>query len=375
MKILHVASFIGNIGDNASHLGLRIVLNKLISHYEISPLEMRKFYGNYRHDDKLRFDEKFVEYANGFDMMIIGGGGFLDYWVQGSRSGTTIDIAPELVGALAVPTLITSVGCMPHKDVPEGNVEKFRRFLDAVASNPKLRLAVRNDGSKLALRCDIGERYGERVPEVLDHGFFYDSARRPDILPDGDYVAVNITSDQIRMNSTLRGELDSDRYYSELAVVCRHVTQELGLHIVFVPHIHSDLGAISELVGRLDDFTIREKVTVAPCIQGDDGANWLFGVYKHSRLVLATRLHANICSLAMGRPTLGLVAIDRVKHIYDGLGRPDDCVVLDGVFSRALCRKVDSVLLEDAHPLVELESKKRFSLELYRRWFGELGLA
>ena len=46
LRILHVASFSGNIGDNASHMGLRKVLSILIDNPEITELEIRDYYCN-----------------------------------------------------------------------------------------------------------------------------------------------------------------------------------------------------------------------------------------------------------------------------------------------------------------------------------------
>ena len=103
MKILHVASFVGNIGDNASHIGLYSILDVFFSDYDVTALEIRRFYKNYQHADRRQFDEAFVKYANSFDLLIIGGGGFLDYWVENSATGTTLDMDPTLLPKLSVP--------------------------------------------------------------------------------------------------------------------------------------------------------------------------------------------------------------------------------------------------------------------------------
>ena len=80
MKILHVASFKGNVGDNANHNGLRhklaSVLNVPLDYDEI---EIRRFYMKYDGPDKLKFDMKFAELANQYELVIIGVGNFLKY--------------------------------------------------------------------------------------------------------------------------------------------------------------------------------------------------------------------------------------------------------------------------------------------------------
>ena len=45
MKILHLASFTGNIGDNANHSGFRYWFEKYNDEAEWTELEIREFYG------------------------------------------------------------------------------------------------------------------------------------------------------------------------------------------------------------------------------------------------------------------------------------------------------------------------------------------
>ena len=361
MRILHVASFVGNIGDNASHLGLQKILTEYFNHFDVERLEIRKFYKNYKHEDKQRFDLTFIEYANQFDMLVIGGGGFLDYWLESSATGTTIDMEPQLVAKIQVPTLICSVGCMPHKAIPVGNVDKFRRFLDAVMLNPKVRIAVRNDGSVLSLKNNIGVEYLRHIPEVLDNGFFFDT-HAPNPMPmEKDYIAINVTNDQLQMSSHSRGDIDKSVYLAALVQVVTHIAKTLKINVVFVPHIYADLKAIAEVLSLLDDFIIREYISVAPCLQYDEGTKTVFSVYKHSRLVIGSRFHTNVCSLAMGVPTVGLVALDRVKYVYDQLGVPDSYVLLDYDFASDLIEKVENALQQGS------EVKQRLSQELSAR--------
>jgi len=347
LRILHVASFVGNIGDNASHLGLQEILADYFNHFDVEQLEIRKFYKNYKHKDNQHFDSTFIEYANQFDMLVIGGGGFLDYWLEGSATGTTIDMEPELVTHIKVPTLICSVGCMPHKTIPLGNVEKFRRFLDAVMLNPKVRIVVRNDGSVSSLKNEIGVKYLPHIPEVLDNGFFFDTQTANPLSMVQGYISINVTNDQLQMISNSRGDIDKKIYLTALAQVVTHITQVLKIRVVFVPHIYTDLKAITEVLSLLDDFIIREYVSVAPCLQYDEGARAVFSIYKNSRLVIGSRFHANVCSLAMGVPTLGLVAPDRVKYIYDQLGLPNSYVLLGYDFADDLIEKIEHALRYD----------------------------
>lgn len=367
-RILHVASFVGNIGDNASHQGFYTILDSLLNDYEVETLEIRRFYKKYKNPDKKCFDKDFVDYANTFDFLVIGGGGFLDYWVEGSATGTTLDIEPDLLAQLNVPTLITSVGCIPHQIVPLGNVEKFRIFLDKILENPKISLFVRNDGSVTSLRDEVGVEYLNFIPEVLDNGFFYES-NTDYLMPMVNYVAINITDDQLSMYSKSRESIDTDLYHRELAKVIRHIVLVKKMNVVMVPHIHGDLIAISRLFSYLDDLMIRESISVAPCIQGDKGADFIFGLYKHSEFVLASRYHANVCNLAISKTTFGLGVLDRVRYLYDQLHISEMYVDMSGCYSEQLIRKIDNHKANCANS--ELAELKINTINLYADFFEQ----
>lgn len=377
MKILHVASFVGNVGDNASHIGFSNILDHFFETYSIEKIEIRRFYKNYRSSDRRKFDLEFINYANDFDLLVIGGGGFLDYWIEGSDTGTTIDIDPVLIEKIKTPTFICSVGCMPHKSIPDGNIDKFKRFLNAVNSNDKVKIAVRNDGSVNSLLNDIGEEYLENIPEILDNGFFYENENNNPLPLKGKYVSINITCDQLEMLSQCRKTIDKKNYLKALSKAILYIIDKYDFHVVFIPHITSDLVAISELLEYFDDFFIRNNITIAPCLQYDKGADFLFSIYKNSELVIGTRFHTNVCSLSMGVPTLGLIALDRVKYIYDSLIKKKQYVLLDYDFSNDLIHKIDTLLDSDFknhNVMKNISEGKADSKDVYKKVFSEFGL-
>ena len=372
MKVLHVASFMGNIGDNASHKGLMNLLGGILPDASITRLEIRKFYKNYDRPDKMVFDDDFVRLANQYELLIIGGGGFLDYWVPESESGTTIDMDPRLVSKISVPTWITSVGCVPCRPVPDGNLLKFKRFMDALLSNQKVKVAVRNDGSIENLRNQFGLDFANRIPEIMDHGFFYKTNDRPSLLANGRYVAINLTEDQtgIFLQKSSMDRINS--YHHHLARICQYIVHEQKMKIVFIPHIYSDVSAIAKMLAYLPDPILREWVSVAPCVQGDDGADLLLSIYRDSSLVLATRLHANICNLAMGKPVIGLAALDRVRRVHASIGSRSVLAIdenLSSDFESAYIALIDqpSLLIANA-----IEDRKNSSVDIYNSWIASL---
>ena len=340
MKILHVASFLGNIGDNASHIGLNYILDDVLESYDIKQLEIRKFYKNYQKHDKMFFDKEFVKLVNTFDMCFIGGGGFLDYWVDNSQTGTTIDIFPDYLLDISKPLIFTSIGSNPHKKIPAGNINKYKNFLEKASENKKILFAFRNDGSIVSVKNDLGKKYVQNITEILDHGFFYKINLKLPRIVDQKYVAINITDDQIKMLSSIRTDFNIDSYYRELKIILEFIVNSEKLHIVLVPHIFSDLKAISNLLDYLDDNLIRNSITVSQCIQGNRGADYSFSIYEKSEYVIATRFHSNVCSLALGKYTIGLVALERINYLYKSLKLNQNAVKLKKNFSENVILRI-----------------------------------
>ncbi|PMH45976.1 hypothetical protein BCU68_09280 [Vibrio sp. 10N.286.49.B3] len=316
MKILHIAAFEGNIGDNASHLGFQEILNQIQVNSDVDRLEIRKAYNNYIGEDKIIFNEDFVALANTYDLVIFGGGGFLDYWVDNSVNGTTINITNDLLDTIRCPILITSIGCNPHRKVPEGNHAKFKAFLDYVQTNPNITIALRNDGSVNSIAHDFGQEYLSDIHEILDHGFFYTPSNAVTLPLDESYAVINITNDQLEMKDVISD--DPSWYHAELKSIVDTVINK-GLKAVFVPHIHQDITAISQFLDYLPSSTVRSSTMVAPCFQGDAATDFIFNLYKNADVVIASRYHSNVCSLKFGVKTIGLSPLHRIEYIHQQL--------------------------------------------------------
>lgn len=370
MKILHIAAFEGNIGDNASHLGFKFILDDLLSNYTIDRLEIRKAYKNYLAEDKLRFDDNFATLANTYDLIVFGGGGFLDYWVEDSSNGTTIDIKIDILEKIKTKILITSVGSNPHRKVPIENYNKFKRFLDYVRSVENITIAFRNDGSVESIKQDFGEKYLEGIVEILDHGYFYKPKKLSTLPIEGKYVAINITDDQLNMQGGLEDE--RDWYYQELESVVQSLA-EIGYKTVFVPHIHQDIEAIGTALSKMSAKLVRSNTIVAPCLQSDDGTDFSFGIYKNAKYVIASRYHANVCSIHFGVPTIGLSPLHRIEYTHKQLLDESTCIKIQSGFSTDIINLINN-FKEDVDVVNNklLEDKKKITIDFYKKQLTDL---
>ena len=258
MKMLHIASFTGNIGDNCSHNGFYNILKLInIDITKIVNLEIRDFYNNRDLNNKRFFDLAFAEFANKFDLIVIGGGGFLDYFVEGSATGTTINISKKVLDSIKTPILLSSVGCVPTRFVPRGNSEKFLNFLEYVKSKNKIEILFRNDGSLKHLREQFGNKLCSHFEDILDNGFHFELKNNRIFKTKRKFIAINTSYDQLLMVKSLSKQSNLKKFYKELCKVINFIVQDLGLDVCLVPHIYQDLVGINLIIEELDDFIVR----------------------------------------------------------------------------------------------------------------------
>ena len=112
MKIAHLTSFGGNIGDKLHINGIR---NKIKEEFSLSNkdliftnIELRLFYQNIR---QRSFNDEFVSQVNQHDTLIIGGGGFFDINIEQSSTGVTIDFNERILEKIKIPIIFYGLGC------------------------------------------------------------------------------------------------------------------------------------------------------------------------------------------------------------------------------------------------------------------------
>ncbi|MBY0340726.1 MAG: polysaccharide pyruvyl transferase family protein [Rhodocyclaceae bacterium] len=337
LRALHLASFAGNIGDLANHAGARRMLaERLDFALEFTDLEIREFYWKQR-----SFDDAFVEYANGFDLLIIGGGNYFELWVDHSATGTSIDITPERLARLKVPTLFFALGVDTGQGYSAQSAERFNAFIATVLERGDMFACVRNDGSTRALREVLGEQGAAHIPTMPDGGFFADPAGARFADADSGRIGINIAGDMLERRFD-RG-LDSEGFLRELADACRALMDARPeLRIDLMPHIWRDSALIAQMLPMMPDPYLRRRVAVGRLEPGETGLAGFLQSYRGFDLVLGMRFHANVCPIGMGVPSRGLLNYPQVERLYEELNMADRVIdVRDAGFSKIL---VDAVL-------------------------------
>ncbi|WP_169717683.1 polysaccharide pyruvyl transferase family protein [Sporomusa silvacetica] len=319
LKILQLASFEGNIGDNANHCGTRSTLAKNLGvELEFTNLEIREFYWKQR-----KFDDQFAELANQHDLVMIGGGNYFEMWVENSCTGTSIDISIDLLKKINTPIVFYALGCDPGQGVSEQNVSKFRDFLDYVLSLPQFLVSVRNDGSWDSVNQYIGKKYAERIYRVPDGGFFtqVENYFHPELPLGKQVVAVNIAGDMLDVRFKLDGISSKRIRYEEFIIdfsqfVNDSLESNSELHFIFIPHIFRDIGVVSDILNAVNDSYRRNRITMAPYLHGKGAQEYIFDLYRKCDLVLGMRFHANVCPIGFNVPTIGLVNYIQIDNLY-----------------------------------------------------------
>lgn len=291
LKVLHLASFLGNMGDQVNHACTRAELAKTFD-FSYTNLEIREYYWKQRNWDDL------PELANQYDLLMIGGGNFFEAW-PATRTSTSIDLPPELMEKIKCPILFYGLGV----DTAQGihDIGKLKRFISYIQESENRLLVVRNDGAKQNLK----DLTGFDAMEVADGGFYYKTRN-----PVYHHMAINLAGDmpEIRYPNGVDAWLDPFCDFLN-----RKLDQDDTMYIVFIPHIWDDIWIIHKALSKIEDKWRRTRISVAPYNMGD-----MFHMY-HCELTLAMRFHANVCSLALGTPTIALNTYPQIKKLYHGL--------------------------------------------------------
>lgn len=330
MKILHVASFNGNVGDYINHMGFRRMLEeKYTGSIQYSELEMREFYRSW---SMRKFDQAFAEYANQFDLLVFGGGNFFELCWDYSATGTTIDLSEDCLEKIKVPILLNGLGVDDKKGtVSQDNINKFGAFLEKLIERKEY-ITVRNDGSQEILNRYYDTNITKNVRKIPDGGFFVKPQRYHHVeLPEQrqeekrKILAVNVAGDSLSVRFASRESkerLTVEDFCKECQIAFSYLLEHNpDLYIVMVPHIIKDLELTYQVISKLSDPLLRTRISIAPCLNGKitDGG-YIADLYRQSDLVLGMRYHANIAAIAGNTPTIGIVNFEKHKKMYEDIG-------------------------------------------------------
>ncbi len=340
MKVLHVASFRGNIGDNANHAGFRPWFETLVgAPLEWSEFEIRDVYRKTR-----AFDATFAAQANAADLVVIGGGNYFELWVADSPTGTSISVPADVLASIKTPIFINALGVDDAQGYTDETLGRFRTFLGTLLTSDQYLVSVRNDGALAALHKHVGDMPLERVLHLPDGGFFATYAPAP--RAQGPHVGINLAGDMLDQRFPGGEQLDYRGFLAEMAETLAQLWRaHPTLRLTFFPHIFRDLAVCADLLALLPDKLRRDQVRVAAYDSGEAAAQEAFGEYVACDVILAMRFHSNVVPIGHGIPAIGLYCYDQVSRLYGELENPGSVVKVNETgFGAALLAMLHAVL-------------------------------
>jgi len=157
--------------------------------------------------------------------------------------------------------------------------------------------------------------------------------------------------------------------------IVEFLKQYSDYEIVFVPHIFRDMNFINDILDILPDSLRRQKITIASLKHGEESFAEVMSVYKGASLVLANRFHANVCSIGLGVPTIGLVNYRQIKELYRELGSDNFVDIERKGFNNELMKFISINLINlDSyqHNLMVIEKKYLLIQTKINLWMNTL---
>lgn len=299
VRVLHLASFAGNIGDQLNHHGFRPWFQSLLKQ-EINwtNFEIREIYR------KNRSFKEFADLIPNFDLVVIGGGNYFELWPENTTSGTSIDLSPEFLLENKVPILFNALGVDDGQGVSDKATKSFPGLIEAISSDSRYLLSVRNDGSASTLQRVIDS--DAKITQTPDHGFFgltpeLHKYRKTSMLR----VAINLAVDMADRRFTGYGNIADyiEEFSKELVKLHKAIE---NLEFVFIPHVYGDLEAASLIMNSLPDEIRRNSFRVSKYDATESSGLSSFEDYDSCDLAIVNRFHANVYNLARGIPTIGI---------------------------------------------------------------------
>jgi polysaccharide pyruvyl transferase WcaK-like protein len=316
---------VGNQGDLTNHNNFQTWFNEITKSENIwKKIEIRGFFRN-----EYTYEEFFPEFANQFDLLVIGGGNFFELWPSNSWSGTSIGLTPEMLDRLNVPIFINSIGVDAAQGISENAKFNFATFIELFLKKNAL-ISVRNDGSYDEINRQVPEVSMQEIHVLPDAGFFCIQPIPPVKRSPYTYIAINLAIDMKEKRYESQLENGYRQFVENFAADIEWILSSAFVDkIIFTSHIYSDLKIALDVVEKLSEKSRRERVIFSQF--GPDMASneVLIETYFEAELTIAMRFHANLIPIGLGRPTVGINTYPQVSKLYSEIQMEENSLSLD----------------------------------------------
>lgn len=326
MRIIHIASHKGNIGDIFNHAGFYQYLDKIFDKkYSIEKIELRDFY--YSAKNKKNFDKVFADYINTFDLCIIGGGGFFDAQWENSQTGTTLDFSDNFIDCIKIPVIVNAMGYHEWPDKTNEIIrQKFNHFLNKIVDKRNWLVSVRNDGSFERIEKQYKNIALDKILKVPDNAFFtilHPRLFNP-IQRESGVIGICVTNDLF--SKYYNGNIKTTDFNR---IIANFVNNQAKCQrkIIFFPHTPDDINTINEVLRYADGYTKRNQIVIAPFEAIDIQSVYnLAEYYKRCDFIIGMRFHSIIMGINLNIPTIALAGHQQIEGLFSELNLSDFCI-------------------------------------------------
>ncbi len=323
LKIGHVGSFQGNVGDQLNHAGFRPWFEGLLPiNIEWKNFEVREMYRGNKHLYNWLLEEK-----QDLDLIVFGGGNFWELWPTNSRTGTSLDITIEELVSLGKPCFFNSIGVDSGQGISP-NASNFGMYMKALLREENFFVTVRNDGAQKTLKNHLD--FNSDILELPDHGFFSLTDNKVSGIENSysaeKVLALNFAADMPKSRFV------NLSYDEQLAGIIRILKIAIPNHfnsLVVVPHTHSDFKPICDLIERLPDKLVRENLKIASLSTSYNSHGDTLKSYFNADLIISNRFHSNIISIVLGKKFMPLINYPQIRSLFGGLPKTFPFPILD----------------------------------------------
>lgn len=325
MKILHIASFKGNVGDIVNHQGFYNLTG--LQNQTINQLEVRKFYNN---SGKLKWDKAMLNRINSHDCLILGGGGYFDVCWNTSNSGTTLNMTEDFIDGIKIPVIINAMGIHIDYTALEA-ILKFNRFFQQISGKNNWLVTLRNDDSMGRLK-KIVKDIPKSVITVPDNGFAFNKI--PYKGSNRELVGLSITNDLF--TKEYNKSMDIEKFNEEISDFCKYILRQ-GKQIIFFMHTPQDIKVLYHIFEKIGLESFREKIKIAPYdTYSIENANVINELYSKCKYIVAMRFHGNVISIKNRTPIIGLAGHEQIEGLYNEISLQGQCIVVKDGFKDVL---------------------------------------
>lgn len=358
MKIVHIASFAGNMGCIINHKGFYdSIIQKLgIEFVKNERIEMREFYFSAK--NQRFFDEEFADYINSYDLCIFGGGSFFDLQWENSKTGVTLDMSENFIEGIKIPVLINGIGYHEYPGVTNKNIcEKFKSFLENISNRPNWLVTVRNDGSYERMIARYGEKFVERVNKVPDSAFFYIDQEKWKKTDRAQKVLGLCITNDLFCEAYNKG-ITAEEYNQKVAGFIESRV-DMGNQVILFPHVPGDLEIICNILKNVSNDAKRKSVIVAPYNStGESAIDELMKYYLKCDCIVGMRFHSLVSGIRLGIPTIAIAGHEQIEHLFRDLQLEDYCLKADGEFSETELSRIVDLCLAQPDVLLQLYAER-----------------